>query len=139
MKYFYIIERSGTITEVPYTEENYKKAFEEWVNAGRLIVRPQGHSMPIGINAVDITNIFTEEAYKGYIESARIKVYLRDGIWYDVKGRGEVRVEPWKLRERNKRTKLAAPEPEKPPTPEMQKRIEKKKKEIRDMLAGNKK
>lgn len=139
MKYFYIIERSGAITEVPYTEENYKKTFEEWINGGRLIVKPQGHDMPCGINAVDITKIADEDAYRSYIESARIKTYIRDGVWYDTKSRGEVRVEPWKRKERLARKQIAAPEPEKPITPEMQKRIDKKKQDIREMLAGNKK
>ena len=113
-EYYYIITRNGSITEIPYTEANYKATYEEWIKGGRLIVRPAGHEIPIGINAVDITNIFTKDAYKSYVHSSpSVKQYIRRGVWYDAKEHRETRVEAYIAKRRAEQKALAeAGEPE---------------------------
>lgn len=133
--YFYIITRNGSITEVPFTEENYQKTHEEWIKGGRLIVKPAGHELPIGINAVDVSNIFSRDAYKNYVYSSpQVKQYIRKGIWYDTKQHEEVRAEAYIVKRRNEQKALASkPEPEL--TPEQQKENLKRIKKIRQDLA----
>lgn len=132
--YYYIITRNGSITEIPYSEDNYKKTYEEWIKGGRLIVKPAGHELPIGINAVDVSNIFTSPAYKSYVHtSPQVKQYIRKGIWYDTKTHGEVRVEPYIAKRRADRKQIAeAPEPE--ITPEQREKNLKKIREIKESL-----
>lgn len=132
--FFYIITRNGSITEIPYTEENYQKTYEEWVRGGRLIVKPAGHELPIGINAVDVSNIFTKDAYKNYVYSSpQVKQYIRKGIWYDTKEHRETRVEPYIAKRRAEQKQLAeAPEPEL--TPEQRKANLKKIRKIKETL-----
>jgi len=132
--YYYIITRNGSITEIPYSEENYKATYEEWIKGGRLIIKPNGHDVPIGINAVDITNIFTRDAYKSYVHSSpNVKQYIRKGIWYDTKQHREVRVEPHIAKRRAEQKSIAqAPEPE--ITPAQRKQNLKKIREIKESL-----
>lgn len=135
MKYFYIIERNGTITEIPYSPEAYEATFKEWIAGGRLIVRAKGREMPQGINAVDVSKIANEEDYQAYINSSRPKLYIRDGIWYDAKESRPVRYEKWKQAEIDSRKKIAE-KPEAPLTPEQLARNQKKIAEIKEQLRG---
>lgn len=136
-EYFYIITRQGSITEVPYSEEAYQATHGEWIKGGRLLVKPAGHEVPIGINTQDITHIFTKDAYRNYVYSSpNVKQYIRKGVWYDTKQHQEVRLENWVQEQRNARKALAE-KPEQPPTPAMQKRIAAKRKDITKMLSKN--
>jgi len=137
MKYFYIIERNGTITELTYREDTYKAVFEEWIKGGRLIVTPKGRDIPQGINAVDISKIATEEDYKAYIDAKQPKAYIRDGTWYDSKQRGVLRHERWKQLQIDEHKKKLEPPKEKPITPAMQKRIDAHRKNITNILSKN--
>ncbi len=138
MQNFYIIQRSGTITEVPYSEQNYKTTYEQWLNGGRLIVKPRGHENPIGINAVDITNIFDEEAYDSYVKQVQPKLYIKNGVWFDGKYRTEVFVEKYIERQRREQKTLEAKkEQEVPLSPEKQIRIAELKEIIRRTLHGS--
>jgi len=112
MKYFYIIQRSGMITEVVFKPEYYKKTCEEWVRGGRMFVTPKGHDIVIGINAQDVTNILTEDSYESFISTTKPKLYIKGGVWYDSKENKKVSYEKWKLKEIDEIIRLSSPQTE---------------------------
>lgn len=129
MKYFYIIERNGTITELTYSPDAYEATFKEWIAGGRLIVKGKGREVPQGINAVDIVKIATKEDYQAYINTARPKRYIVDGTWFDLKEGKVLSYEKWKQDEIDAKKQIVAPV-EKPLTPEQAKRNQRKIREI---------
>ena len=135
MQNFYIIHRSGAITEVPYSEQNYKTTYEQWVNGGRLIVKPRGHENPIGINAVDITNIYDEDTYDSFVRQTQQKLFIKNGVWFDGKHRQEVFAEKY-IEHQRKEQKALEPSrtQEEPLSVEQQQRIAEIKRNIKNMV-----
>ena len=136
-KYFYIIQRNGLIIEKEFDLVTYRRVIEEWQRGGLIFIKLQGQEVPTGINAADISNILTDETYRNYINTARPKQYILDGIWYDSKEHREIRLEAWKQQERldSQQKALQAPEA-KPITPAEKKKIEARKAKIRTFLTG---
>jgi len=107
--YFYIIERDGQIYEVPFTEERFISAMEQWQKGG-LIIFP---FLGAGINAMDVKKILNADQYNNYIDSAYPRFYIKDGVWYDIKERKPVRYEKWKQQELDQKRQALLPSPEK--------------------------
>lgn len=103
MKYFYIIQRDGQITEVEYSQERFSSAFNQWQKGGLIIFTNLG----IGLNSVDISKILNEEQYENYISSAQPKFYIKNGAWYEIKDKIKpVRYEKWRELEIEEKRKL---------------------------------
>lgn len=133
MKYFYIIKRNGVIYEMAYTPEGYQAAVSEHIKGGILIIKPVGYEQPQSTNAKDIVDIVDEQGYDTYIQTARPKIYLRNGVWYDSKEHKEVRVEPWLKKRRAEQKTIEAAE-DKPISEAQRKKNLKKIAEIRENL-----
>lgn len=95
MKYFYIICRDNSIHEVQYTKERYTKAMEKWADGGILFIPSRNSEAPIGINCVDVKNIFSAEDYENWVESASPRQYVSNGVWYNGRDGSVVRYEKW--------------------------------------------
>lgn len=133
MKYFYIIKRNGDIYEMHFTPEAYEAAVKEHVQGGIIIAKPVGYTLPQSINAKDIEQVADAQGYGNYIENKRPRTYILDGVWYDGKERREIRLEPWKQKERDAQKALAAAhEPEQ--TPEQKKRAEAARKRVGEFV-----
>lgn len=103
MKYFYIIQRDGQITEIEYNQERFSSAFNQWQKGGLIIFTNLG----IGLNSVDISKILNEEQYENYISSAQPRFYIKNGAWYDNKDKTKpVRYEKWRELEIEEKRKL---------------------------------
>jgi len=95
-KWIYIIQRSGQITELRLTEDKFSALIQAWQDGDKIITKSM-NGEPMGINSVDISNIFGDDGYQTYVENLKQTAnYIRKGIWYDRKERKKVRVEQWK-------------------------------------------
>lgn len=113
--WIYLIHRSGYVTELHLTLEQYQSVLKEWKQGG-LIVAKSMNGSPLGINAVDLSNVLPEDEYEAWIDSANPVNFIRKGCWYDRKDRHRpFRYEPWKQKEMDKRMKLEAPKEEDEP------------------------
>ena len=102
--YFYIIQRDGQIFEIENIGERYTSSMQQWQKGG-LIVFP---TLGIGINAVDISKIVSEEQYQNYIDSAQPKQFIKNGTWYDIKERSKpIRYEKWREIEIEEKRKMS--------------------------------
>jgi len=136
MKNFYIITRSGGIFEVPFTQENYDATLRMWKENQRLLIKPLGHEVAIGINGADITHILNEKSYESFVRTTNIRLYIKNGVWFDSKERTEVFAEPYVKLQRKEQMKLAAAQPEEEPlSPAAQANIDAIKNRIRERLS----
>lgn len=136
-EWVYIIHRSGYIVELKLDEHAYKTTLEQW-SKGDIIMVKSMNGKPLGINGTDVSNIATFDDYEAWIDSANPARYIKRGFWYTRDSRTQsYRTEPWRQKIIDETVKLkAAEESESELTPEQKKNIEKRKKEIRDMLSG---
>lgn len=107
--FFYIIQRDGQIFEVEFTEERFASSFEQWQKGG-LIIFP---FLGAGINAMDVSKILSSDQYQNYIDSALPRLFIKGGVWYDIKERKPVRYEKWKQQELDQKRQVLLPSPEK--------------------------
>lgn len=127
MKYFYIIQRNGQIHEIQFTQERFAESFNQWQKGGLIIFSKLG----LGINAVDVSNIFSEDQYQSYIDSAEPKMYIRNGAWYTRDNRAKpFRYEKWRQDEIDTQMKIEAPKEEERNPEEVKKLIAKYKPEF---------
>lgn len=125
-KFFYIICRDGQIFEYPFEEGTFKAAFSAMVDRGVFAKVNEGTIL----QGVDISKVLNAEQYENYISSVQPKFFVRAGVWYDTKEKGQVRVEKWKQQELSGIKKIdAAPEPQ--PTDEEREAMSKKMRDFR--------
>lgn len=114
---------------MPYTPDAYGRTLEAWAKNNRLVVRPRGHEIPVGINTADVSDILTEEAYQTYIYSnVKLKQYIQNGVWRDTKEHQEIRVEAWLQKQRDEQQSLQPP-------PEESELSEEKQARVRELMA----
>ena len=107
--YFYIIERDGQIHEIEFTQVRFTESMKQW-QAGGLIAFP---FLGMMLNSADIVKILSMDQYQNFIDSARPKMFIKNGTWYESREPNTpVRHEPWKeaLIEEQKKLALSAPE-----------------------------
>jgi len=135
-KWIYIIQRSGQITELQLTEDKFSALIQAWQDGDKIITKSM-NGEPMGINSVDISNIFGDDGYQTYVDNLKQNAnYIRKGIWYDRKERKKVRLEKWKEIEKIENEKIQSGEKTEI-TPEQQKMIRKKIDEVRKYLDIN--
>ena len=108
--YFYIIKRDGHIIEIENIGDRFSSSLEQLQKGGVVVFANLG----IAINTVDISDILNEERYDGYVDSAQPKLFIKNGVWRDIKERKVVRYENWKEEEieANRRPEIEAPKDE---------------------------
>jgi hypothetical protein len=107
MKFFYIIQRDGQIHEIGFTQQRFEESFKQWQQGG-LIIFP---TLGVGINAVDVSNILSEDKYRNYVDTKQPKIFIQNGAWYSITDRRvPIRYEKWREKEINENTQLQIPE-----------------------------
>lgn len=133
MKYFYLICYDNQIIEIQYTDERFKHYMQSKMDGKTIHVKGR----PLVIEAGSISKIIGEEEYQNYIDTARPKMYIKDGTWYDIKEHRPVRHESWKKKKiQAMAIEKAKTNEDKPLTKAQKDRIEQIKKEAREMFTA---
>ena len=137
MKYFYLIKKDDSILEIPYSEQAYKGAMEQFIANGNIIVRPMGYEVPMVLNASRVAEIMPEDIYDKFTKTTRAKMYIKNGTWYDTKEHRFVENEQWKQQEVDN-TKRLNDEHNRPLTNDERERSMAKRKEVAAFLKEHK-
>jgi len=98
--------RDGMIIEIPFSEKAYQYSVSQLTSKDLIIVIPNGHTLAVTLNSVDISKILPTDAYESYIKSVNIKKYVLNGTWYDSKENKIIRHEDWKQRKLDSQKKI---------------------------------
>lgn len=132
--YFYIITRDNQIFEIKNTGNRLSDSLEAWRQGGLIVFSGMG----ININAVDVSKILNEEQYNNFVDTARPKMFIKNGSWYEIGDRFKpIRHEKWKQDILDNQKKL--PEPEIEQTPEQKQRIKQIRADISAMFPTTRK